>query len=483
MSALWTVDDMAAAMRAQRSGALPTEVPGLSIDSRTLAPGDAFFAIDGEHRDGHDFVAGALTAGAGLAVVAADRRDRLAANAPLLIVPDVLAGLRDLAAAARRRSGARFVAVTGSVGKTGTKEALRLALAPDGETHASASSYNNHWGVPLSLARCPASAHYAVLEIGMNHAGEITPLTRLVRPHLAIVTGIAPVHLEYFGSLEKIAEAKAEIFAGVELGGAAVLNRDNGQYPLLARAATAAGIKQVVSFGEHADADARLIKFSLQPDCSSVQARILGTDVTYKLGAPGRHLVINSLAVLATVALLGADLALAALALNRLQPAAGRGTRMTLTVPGGSALLIDESYNANPASMAAAIALLGLAPVGGQGGHIGRRIAVLGDMLELGPQGGALHRELAAAIAAAAVDLVFCSGPLMQALWEALPSARRGGYAESAAQLEPAVLGAVRAGDAIMIKGSLGSKMGPIVQALERQFPRSAAVERASAPV
>jgi UDP-N-acetylmuramoyl-tripeptide--D-alanyl-D-alanine ligase len=476
MTALWTLDAMAAAMGAEKSGALPAEVPGLSIDTRTIGKGEAFFAIKGDNRDGHDFVDAALKAGAGLAVVARDKRERFAANAPLLIVADVLEALRDLARAARARSDARIVAVTGSVGKTSTKEALRLALAADGETHASAASYNNHWGVPLSLARCPQSAKYAVFEIGMNHAGEITPLAKLVRPHVAIVTSIAPVHLEYFGSLKKIADAKAEIFSGFGPGGIAVINRDIRQYSQLMRAAAAAGAARVVSFGVHAKANARLLRCSLQPESSTVDAIILGQAVTYKLGAPGKHLVLNSLAVLATVSVIGADLALAALALDTLKPAAGRGVRASLRIPGGSALLIDESYNANPASMAAAIALLGQAPVGPHG----RRIAVLGDMLELGSRGRALHRALAESIAAAGIDLVFCSGPLMQALFEALPSSRRGGYAETAAALEPALLAAIRDGDAVMVKGSLGSKMGLIVKALEREFARPAALDQAA---
>jgi UDP-N-acetylmuramoyl-tripeptide--D-alanyl-D-alanine ligase len=476
MSALWSLDDMAAVMRADRCGAPPAEVPGISIDSRTLGKGDAFFAIQGENRDGHEFVEGALKAGAGLAVVARTQRGRFAADASLLAVDDVLEALRDLARAARARSHAKVIAVTGSVGKTSTKEALRLALSADGETHASAASYNNHWGVPLSLARLPVSAKYAVFEIGMNHAGEITPLTQLVRPHVAIVTSIAPVHLEYFGSLEKIADAKAEIFIGVEPGGAAVINRDIRQYAQLVKAAEAAGVKRIVSFGASAKADARLLRHSLHAEVSTVQARILGQDVTYKIGAPGEHLVLNSLAVLAAAALVGADLALAALALNRLQPATGRGTRITLKLPSGSALLIDESYNANPASVRAAVMLLGMAPVGPHG----RRIAVLGDMLELGARGAALHRGLAEPIAAAKIDLVFCCGPLMRALWEALPSGARGGYAETAAALEPIVLDAIRDGDAVMVKGSLGSKMGPIVKTLERQFARQPAAAPAA---
>jgi UDP-N-acetylmuramoyl-tripeptide--D-alanyl-D-alanine ligase len=280
--------------------------------------------------------------------------------------------------------------------------------------------------------------------------------------------------LEYFGSLEKIADAKAEIFSGIEPDGAAILNRDNAQFGQLAAAAKAAGVARIVSFGEDDESDAMLVRCAIQPDSSTVEALILGEPVTYKLGAPGKHLVLNSLAVLTAVSLLGADLALGALALNRLKPATGRGTRNVLNVPGGSALLIDESYNANPASMAAAIALLGQAPVGPQG----RRIAVLGDMLELGPQGAALHRDLAPPIEAAALDLVYCCGPLMRALWEALPSGLRGGYAETAAALEPAVLDTIRDGDAIMVKGSLGSKMGPIVKALERQFPKQSMLDK-----
>lgn len=478
---LWTVDAMVAAMRAERAGALPDAIGGISIDSRSVAPGEAFFAIKGDTHDGHGFVGAALENGAGLAVVArarlegGDIRGGLPKDAPLLVVPEVLAGLTDLAAAARSRSRARIIAVTGSVGKTSTKDALRLALARDGEVHASVASFNNHWGVPLSLARMPEQTRYGIFEIGMNHAGEITPLTKLVRPHVAIITSIAPVHLEYFGSLKKIADAKAEIFLGLEQGGAAVLNRDNRQFLQLAKAATAAGAARIVSFGENHKADARLLRHSLQAESSTVDARILGQPVTYKLGAPGKHLVLNSLAVLAAVALLGADLALAALALDTLKPAAGRGVRATLRMPGGSALLIDESYNANPASMAAAIALLGQAPLGPHG----RRIAVLGDMLELGSQGVGLHRGLAAPIEAAGIDLVFCSGPLMHALWEALPSGHRGGYAETAAALEPAVLATIRDGDAVMVKGSLGSKMGPIVKALERQFARPAALDQA----
>jgi UDP-N-acetylmuramoyl-tripeptide--D-alanyl-D-alanine ligase len=465
--ALWTTDAMVSAMGAERFGALPEAVFGLSIDSRSLAPGDAFFAIQGDNRDGHDFVAAALSAKAGLAVIAADRRSEFPGDAPLLVVPDVLAALRALAVAARARTQAKVIGVTGSVGKTGTKEALRLALSKDAETHASFASYNNHWGVPLSLARCPASARYAVFEMGMNHEGEIEPLSRLVRPHVAIITTIAPVHLEYLGSLTKIADAKAEIFFGIEPGGAAIINRDIAQFAHLKRRAKEAGVSRIVSFGAHEAADARLIKCVLHPSCSTVEAKILGIDLAYKIGAPGRHLVINSLAVLAAAELVGADLALAALALAEFAPVSGRGAPIAIELPGGSALVLDESYNANPASMTAAIEVLGRAPIGPQG----RRIAVLGDMLELGPKGRTLHRALLDAVLANAVDLVFCCGPLMQTLWQALPASRRGGYAENSAALETQVLRAIRAGDAIMVKGSLGSRMALIVKALQRAYP------------
>ncbi|HEY2134599.1 MAG TPA: UDP-N-acetylmuramoylalanyl-D-glutamyl-2,6-diaminopimelate--D-alanyl-D-alanine ligase [Xanthobacteraceae bacterium] len=462
---LWTVDAMAAAMGAERAGALPDQIGGISIDSRSVAPGEAFFAIKGDIHDGHGFVGAALRNGAGLAVVA--RRGDMPADTPLMVVPDVLAGLTGLAAAARARSQGKIIAVTGSVGKTSTKEALRLALARDGEVHASVASFNNHWGVPLSLARLPGAARYGIFEIGMNHAGEITPLTRLVRPDIAIITTIAPVHLEFFKSVDAIADAKAEIFLGIEPGGTAVINRDNPQFARLKRRAGKAGVAHVVGFGEHPKAAARLIRCALQPEGSTVEADILGSRVAYKIGAPGRHLVLNSLAVLACAQLAGADLALAALALSEQKPAAGRGTRISLNVPGGSALLIDESYNANPVSMHAALALLGQAPIGARG----RRIAVLGDMLELGPAGAELHGELAGPIRDNGIDLVFCAGPLMEALWQALPSERRGGYAKDAGALEGDILGAIRSGDAVMIKGSYGSRMGPIVKALVRRYP------------
>src|SRR3954453_10878843 len=429
---LWTSSDMATAMRAVVNGALPIAITGLSIDSRTISAGEAYFAIKGDVHDGHDFVAAALKAGAALAVVEAAQREKFRADAPLLVVDDVLAGLVDLARASRARLGAEIIAVTGSVGKTSTKEALRRVFSAQGETHASAASFNNHWGVPLSLARCPATARFAIFEIGMNHAGEIEPLVKMVRPQVAIITTVEPVHLEFFAGIEAIADAKAEIFTGVELGGAVVLNRDNRQFERLQGRAKELGISRIVSFGAAKKSDARLLEVSLHATCSAVHANVLGHDVTYKLGMPGRHMAMNSLAVLSVVSLVGADLARAALSLSQIEPAPGRGIRRALEVSNGEATLIDESYNANPASMAAALNVLGQAAVGPHG----RRIAILGDMLELGPAGPALHRGLVDAVKANHIDLVYCCGPLMRNLWDALSAGKRGGYAESAAALE-----------------------------------------------
>jgi UDP-N-acetylmuramoyl-tripeptide--D-alanyl-D-alanine ligase len=472
---LWTSRAMAEAMRAATQGALPEGVTGLSIDSRTIAPGEAYFAIKGDVHDGHSFVEAALKAGAGLAVVEAAQRGKFAADAPLLVVDDVLAALVDLAHASRARLGAHIIAVTGSVGKTSTKEALLRVLGAQGETHASAASFNNHWGVPLSLARCPAHARFAVFEIGMNHAGEITPLVKMVRPHVAVITTVEPVHLEFFAGIEAIADAKAEIFLGVEPNGAVVLNRDNSQFARLEARARELGIAQIVSFGADAKSDARLIDVSLHATCSAVHANILNHDVTYKISMPGRHMAMNSLAVLAGASLLGADLARAALSLSQLEAPAGRGVRRILEVGHGEATLIDESYNANPASMGAALNVLGQAAVGPHG----RRIAILGDMLELGPTAPALHLGLAEAVKANHVDLVYCCGPLMRNLWDALSTGKRGGYADSSASLEVQAVAAIRPGDAIMVKGSLGSKMKLIVNALERRFPGKAAHEEA----
>ena len=461
---LWSVAAFAAATGGRLLGEAPS-IGGISIDTRTLNPGDAFFAIKGDQFDGHDFAAAALAAGAALAVVSEAKLASIDAR-PVLVVPDVLEGMRKLGIAARARSTAKVLAITGSVGKTGTKEALRAALSASGETFASAASYNNHWGVPLSLARLPQSAEFAVFEIGMNHPGEITPLTKMVRPHFALITTIAPVHLGFFDSVDQIAAAKAEIFDGLEPDATAILNRDNSFFDYLSEKAMQAGAGRIVSFGEATGSDARLEKMALKPDCSAVAADILGDKVTYKIGAPGAHLVMNSLAVLAAVKLMGGDLARGALALGQWRAPKGRGKQLNLQSARGSITIIDESYNANPASMRAAIATLGASAQDGSG----RRIAVLGDMLELGETAPALHAELANPLAEAGVDLIYTAGPLMESLYAALGEDERGGHAASSDGLMDLLADEIRPGDVVMIKGSLGSRMGPVVDALRRHL-------------
>ncbi len=468
MADLWTVGDLVVATGGKLRGDVSTSLNGVSIDSRSLAAGDIFFAIKGVNSDGHRFVETALNAGAGVAVVS-DLSSVAENSGPLLVVEDTLAALERLGAAARARCAGKIIAVTGSVGKTGSKEALRLCLERQGRTHASVASYNNHWGVPLTLARMPADTEYGIFEVGMNHPGEIVPLAKMIRPHVALITTVQPVHLEAFASVEEIADAKAEIFSGVEPGGTAVLNRDNDHYERLRSAAAVAGITEVVGFGRDERAEVRLIEVLPAPSFSTITASIAGTALTYKLGAPGEHLVLNSLGVLGVVHALGGDLALAGLGLAQVQPPKGRGARVSLAVPGGAVTLIDESYNANPASMRAALALLGMSsPERG-----GRRVAVIGDMLELGADSQKLHAELSAACDDAQVDIVYACGPSMAHLWEVLAESRRGIYAEASDGLREPLLAMVQAGDVIMIKGSLGSRMGPLVEALCEKFDRT----------
>jgi UDP-N-acetylmuramoyl-tripeptide--D-alanyl-D-alanine ligase len=382
--------------------------------------------------------------------------------------------LERLGRAARNRSKAQIVAVTGSVGKTSTKEALRMVLDEQGPTHAADKSYNNHIGVPLTLARMPQTARYGVFEIGMNHAGEIAPLTAMVRPHVAIVTTIGAVHLEHLGTLEAVADAKAEIFSGLEPGGTAIIHRDISTFERLRDSARNSPAGTVLSFGEAEDADIRLLGATLAADHSKVTARIAGRTVTYRLGAPGKHLVVNSLAVLAAAQAALADLDQAMAALAHWAQPAGRGERTILRAPGGPFTLIDESYNANPMSMQAALALLGQT----QPGWLGRRIAVLGDMLELGSDAPAMHADLAKAVADSQADVVFAAGPLMQNLFEAIPEARRGAWAEHTADLSSELLDVIHGGDVVMVKGSKGSRMSPLVAALKQRFATPATTGR-----
>lgn len=445
---LWLLADFLEAVDGDVHGDLSDDITGISIDSRGIQPGEAFFAIKGENFDGHAFAGAALEAGAAVAVVARDKLDELPEDGCYVAVDDVLKALERLGVAARARSKARIIAVTGSVGKTGTKEALRLCLSKSGLTHAPVASFNNHWGVPLTLARMPADTEFAIFEIGMNHRGEITPLVKMVRPHVAIVTTVEAVHLEAFNSVEDIARAKAEIFTGIEPGGVAILNRDNRQYDLLRYLAAVSGVKNIVSFGMQPGAQSVAKKVAANPDCSCLNANILGQEISYKIGAPGAHHVINSLGVLTGVMELGANLAFAGLALAEMSAPKGRGAQSVLDVNGGTALLVDESYNANPASMRAAINLVAGLPVVKNG----RRIAVLGDMLELGADSGQLHADLAEELERAKIDVVYCVGTHMKMLWDQLPAQTRGAYSETSDELEKDLLSEVRPNDIVMVK-------------------------------
>ncbi|WP_026379517.1 UDP-N-acetylmuramoylalanyl-D-glutamyl-2,6-diaminopimelate--D-alanyl-D-alanine ligase [Afifella pfennigii] len=472
MSALWEAGEFLAAVGGQLEGAAPAELADISIDSRSVRPGEAFFAIKGDRFDGHDFVDAALKAGAALAVVGQERRDSVEGE-PVVVVPDdPLAALERLAVAARKRSEAKIVAVTGSVGKTGTVSMLRLGLSAVGPTHAPVASFNNHWGVPLTLARLPAETAFGVFEIGMNHAGEISPLSKMVRPHGAVITTVEAVHTEFFESMEAIADAKAEIFDGLERDGAAILNRDNAYFDQLVARAKDAGAR-VITFGEHPDADVSLVGLMGESEGSRVTVDVFGDTVQFRLGAPGRHLARNALSVLATAYLFGADVKSVALALEEFKAPPGRGDRHVLACDEGTLTLIDESYNANPASMQAAIQLLKDA----KPGKNGRRIAVLGDMGELGQQAGELHRALAADLADAKADAVFLVGPLMHQLWEDLPEEVRGAYAKETGELEPILMEALQPGDVIVVKASNATGLGRLVKAIKSRFPPARAAD------
>jgi UDP-N-acetylmuramoyl-tripeptide--D-alanyl-D-alanine ligase len=448
---LWTSADIAAATGGRLEGAAFAAM-GVCIDSRAAQPGDLFVALAGE-RDGHDFIEAALAKGASAALAA---RPGLG---PRVLVGDTLKGLEALGVAARDRSQAKRGAVTGSVGKTSLTQAIKLGLSLAGPAHGSVKSYNNHIGVPLTLARMPRATRRAVFEIGMNHAGEIDPLARMVRPHAVAVSTIGPVHVENFPDGEAgVARAKAEIFAGLEPGGVAVLNADNRWFDLMKAEAAAVGAR-IVTFGSATGCDARLTGFEQTAAGSQVAAELHGRALQFPLRQSGAHWGPNSLAVLLMLEALDVDLDTSLKALSAFEPLEGRGAERTIAAAAGPFVLIDESYNANPISMQAALSSLGAHAAKG------RRLAVLTDMLELGSEASRYHAQ-AAELAGAAADLVFCAGPLMKFLWDALPPTRRGGYAQTAADLAPQVVQAVRAGDVVMVKGSNGSKASLVAAAL-----------------
>ncbi len=450
MKPLWTSAELREATGGTCDDAL--EVSGVSIDTRSVGPGELFVALR-DVRDGHDFVGQAFAKGAAAMV----DRD-VAAVGPLLRVADTLAGLTALGAAGRARSAARVIAVTGSVGKTTTKEMLKRACAALGPTHASAASHNNQWGVPLTLARMPRVTRWAAIEIGMNHRGEIAPLAALAQPHVAIVTTVGTAHIGNLGSAEAIADEKADIAAGLLPSGIAILPQDSPHFARMADAAAARGA-QVVGFGEGPAATARLLAYRGTETGGEAELDLAGRHVVLSLGQPGRHMAMNALAALAAIQAAGGDAGLAAAALSGFGAGAGRGEMRRIPTPdGGSALLLDESYNASDTAVRAALAVLGQQKAR-------RRIAVLGDMLEMGEFGPALHEALASD-AANAAELVYACGPLMGHLFAALPASRRGAHTQDAAGLAPLVASALRDGDAVLVKGSLGMRMAEIVRAI-----------------
>ena len=443
---LWTRDEAVAATGG--TCAVDWAANGVSIDTRTLQKGDLFVALSAT-RDGHDFVAQALENGASAALVS--RIPEGLEGAPLLLVPDVLKGLEALGMAARARTHARVIAITGSVGKTGSKEMLRVALQGQGNIHVAEKSYNNHEGVPLTLARMPADTEIAVIEIGMNHAGEIAPLARMARPHVALITTVAPVHLAAFNSVAEIAAEKAEIFKGLVPDGIAVLNGDIETYPILAKAAPA----QILRFGQGKGCDFRLASCEVGKGATVVRAESPMGEIMFKLGGEGVHLAQNAVGVLAGLYALKADLGRATLALASWQPPEGRGARQQIPLGpegmDGHFTLINESYNANPASTRAALETLAQ--------QAGRKVAILGDMLELGETAAALHNALAKL---EGIDIIHTVGPLMAAV----PFENRGLTADSAEVLAAQIGRQIRAGDVVMVKGSLGMKMAKIIDAL-----------------
>jgi UDP-N-acetylmuramoyl-tripeptide--D-alanyl-D-alanine ligase len=443
---LWTRDEAVAATGGEC--AVDWAAEGVSIDTRSLEKGDLFVALSAT-RDGHDFVAQALQKGAAAALVS--RIPEGLEEAPLLLVPDVLKGLEALGMAARARTEARVIAITGSVGKTGSKEMLRVALKGQGRIHVAEKSYNNHEGVPLTLARMPADTDIAVIEIGMNHPGEIAPLARMARPHVALITTVAPVHLAAFNSVAEIAAEKAEIFKGLVQGGRAVINADIETYAILAQAAPA----ETLTFGRREGCDFRLLSCDVGQGATVVRADSPLGEIMFKLGGEGAHLAQNAVGVLAGLHALKADLGRATLALAHWHPPEGRGARQQIPLGpeglDGAFTLINESYNANPASTRAALETLAQ--------QAGRKLAILGDMLELGASAPALHKALAAV---EGIDIIHTVGPLMAEV----PFARRGLTADSAEALARQIGRQIKAGDVVMVKGSLGMKMAKIIDAL-----------------
>lgn len=469
MSVLWTIDDFLAGTHGRPVGDMPEEITGISIDSRTIEKGHAFFAIKGDNFDGHKFVRAAAVADAGVAIISESKLASLGAVAlPLIVVKDVLESLVLLGHAARIRSHAKIVAITGSVGKTTTKEMMRVALSASGTVHASVASFNNHWGVPITLARMPADVDYAIFEIGMNHANEITPLVNMVRPHVALITNVAAAHLGSFKNVSEIAKAKAEIFSGLSVSGTAIINHDNPHLRLLKMRAKKAGIKNILTFGDHKKANFRLKSVKRTAERTDVEAVIAGKKIDFTLYVGGRHMISNALAVLGVSSVLGADVQKSATALAGVAAEQGRGQRHVIKLSDGTLTIIDDAFNANTASMEAGLAMLGEC----EPAKNGQRIAVLGDMLELGRFSKELHEKLVEPIVVNDIDQVFMVGEEMLALKEVLPKGLFGGHFDSVGELQSKLLKTLHGGDVVIFKASKGLKFVPLVEKIVEAFKK-----------
>jgi UDP-N-acetylmuramoyl-tripeptide--D-alanyl-D-alanine ligase len=459
LKSLWTSEEVSKLIGGKSSQYWAAS--GVSIDSRTVKPGDLFIPICGPNFDGHNFIGSALEKGA-VASVFANGVDSFAQDMPMLKVADTVQALNKLGLGGRNRSVAKIIGVAGSVGKTGVKEALGKLLSDQGSTSFNLGSYNNHLGVPLSLARLPRNADYGIFELGMNHSGELALLSQIVRPNVALITTVEAAHTEFFSSTDEVAQAKAEIFDGLQKGGTAILNRDNQYFGLLYSAAFSAGAGNVISFGGHSDSQFRLIDFVLSPQGSSVKVCWGDNNFTYQLSMPGRHWVQNSLAVLAGVYAVGADVIEAAQSFVNITPFKGRGQFHTIPIQGGHFELIDDSYNACPISVSAAIEVLArLEPE-----LLGRRICILGDMKELGANSTELHRALAIKISDARVDLVFAVGPEMRSMCDELPSAIKTELVDKSDEIIQPLLDTLKPGDIVLVKGSASGKMSKVVDRL-----------------
>jgi UDP-N-acetylmuramoyl-tripeptide--D-alanyl-D-alanine ligase len=468
MLPLWTVAEAVAATGGRPEGLSDGPLGSVSIDSREIEPEALFVAIKGDKLDGHDYVEASLGAGASAALVS-EEWFKAHGGSRLIVVPDPLEGLRALGRAARARSKAIVVAVTGSAGKTTTKEAIRTVLSEAGPTHWSIRSFNNHWGVPLMLARLPREAQFGVFEIGMNHAGEITPLVQMVCPHIAVVTTVAAAHLEFFKSVTEIAEAKAEIFLGLQEGGTAVLNADHDYLHVLFAKARQAGVEHVVTYGYDEEADYRI-----EPPGTAggrTFARVTHGEEVYdlNLGVKGRHMVANATAALVVARLAGLDRYAAIKGLGDFAAAEGRGESLRLGPADKSLLLVDESYNANVASMNAAMEVFaGVQP------PAGKKVLVLGDMLELGPQGKELHQSLKAAALNTGAVRIFLVGAAIEPLVAELGDDRVSGHARRIEDLVDPILQSLALGDAVMVKGSKGVRLAVLIDRIKQRFGASA---------